>query len=109
MKHLVEFETSELYNLIYKVRPYIYGDKNNIHDPDCEVQIKADIWCTNGRYVPRADVDVVARTITKSGPLKDRYGLIDPPNIEYAIQEIERIIKEQKGHIIKRTASGLRL
>lgn len=36
--------------LILKVKPYIYGDKKTLAEPDCDVRIHADIWVTTGKW-----------------------------------------------------------
>jgi hypothetical protein len=78
----VDFPEMAVPNTIFKVKPYIYGTKRDMHDPECEVKIKVDLWLTDGvpsgrpgwsrkkiktDYIPRAEVDLEKGEITKNG------------------------------------------
>lgn len=37
-------------NLVIKVKPYIYGNKRSLADPNCDIRIHADLWVTTGDW-----------------------------------------------------------
>ena len=80
----VDFPEMAVPNTIVKIKPYMYGTKRDMHDPECEVKIKVDLWLTDGvptasrswkkkkiktDYISRAEVDLDKGEISKDGVL----------------------------------------
>lgn len=49
-KSRYEVDEFAIPNLVIKVKPYIYGDKRSLADPECNVRTHVDIWVTTGRW-----------------------------------------------------------
>lgn len=84
-KLLKTFETIATPRTIVKFKPFLYGTKDDIHNPECKVMFKIAIWVTD--HVPqnnssfhhkviatkmfRVEVDFDKRVLLKDGQVVD--------------------------------------
>jgi hypothetical protein len=108
IKEVKERLLSSTSNVARKVKPYIYGTRKDMHDPECEILIKADLSLTHSHWVAPvgagktvktgyAGVDVKHRCTVnlKTKEIIDQEGNPQPVfNLDQVIEAIKQIVGE---------------
>lgn len=103
MKQIKTFDPLAVPNTIIKFKPYIYGTQDDIHHPDCKVEVKVDIWVVAGipvsrsssfwkrkidtNYIQRVLVDFEKRELIHKGEK------IDATNVSSVFEVLEDMLR----------------
>jgi hypothetical protein len=108
IKEVFQRFLSSTSNLVLKVKPYLYGTRKDMHDPECEIIIKVDLSMTHSHWVDPvgagptvkqgyAGVDVKHRCSVDllKKEIRDKKGNIQPVfNLDQVIEAIKMIVGE---------------
>jgi hypothetical protein len=111
-KGVVEAETATLAkkfmavfrDYVLRVKPYIYGTQKDMHHPECRIQIRADLFIADGRYV-----EVVPSHVGAGRPGVDVYKacIVDLENKTF-FKDGERIKVQNTDEIIEIIKEAIR-
>jgi hypothetical protein len=109
MKMIKDFGQKIPRDTVIKYNLYIYGTKDDLKDPECEIEFKVDLWIVNGtgrsgfhnktvnsNYVARACVDLEKKELFKINKKTKRKKVIKAVNVDAVISAIEDIFIKVK-------------
>ena len=104
MKMIKDFGQKVPRDTVIKYNLYIYGTKDDLKDPECEIEFKVDLWIVSGTgrsgfhsktvhsdYTPRACVDLEKKELYKINKKTKKKSVIRAANVDAVIEAIENI------------------
>ncbi|MHA2264036.1 MAG: hypothetical protein ACXAEN_16705 [Candidatus Thorarchaeota archaeon] len=97
------FDKIEWPKTIVKVRPYVYSTEKDLHNPEADIKIVADLWVVEGCRMDgwkiKIDLDFKQRCLidVENTEIRDKHGeFVNCPNNEEVIDAIYSTIFGEK-------------